>query len=307
MAKAATAKADVRAPVEAPPTSAVDPARLLRIEHYQDEEPTDPTGYSRYFERVRYLRNTEPCTACGRVVRPDCATCAGSGQQAGELTQWSTIVFDSVTSMDILARAWFRYKLNPAKESNLGLHDTRPWRAGATDTLEENLYTRVGSWRTNVVVVAHIDEQKDEVNGRFVRNPAAPGRLSKRLPAGYSELYYMYVTQDADGKPLRALQTQNDGKMNAGTSIEAPDPSWPEYEALWANWPAQKQRLSLHCMVYGDPGVGKSTFAATWPLPMLVLMFDGVGKDTPYQKRGRVVEEHVDGQGTFVQEIEVSA
>lgn len=44
------------------------------------------------------------------------------------------------------------------------------------------------------------------------------------------------------------------------------------------------QRPPIHMMQYGDSGVGKSQFAATFPKPMLVFMFDGAGKEIPYMK-----------------------
>ena len=40
----------------------------------------------------------------------------------------------------------------------------------------------------------------------------------------------------------------------------------------------------IHCMVYADTGIGKSTFASTFPKPMLVFHFDPHGKDWPYRK-----------------------
>lgn len=264
----------------------IAPERLIVVEHYVDDDPYAPSAYARFIDRVTNMRGDD-------------------------ITAWRTIVVDSITSMDIAARLWFRYTVNPVKggpvdgrHPSMGLHDTRPWRAATTDTLEENLYTRIGGWRTNVCVIAHIDEQKDEVSGSFVRNPAAPGRLSKRLPASYNELYKAYVGKgEKPGERVYALQTRNDGRMNANTSVEAPDPCWPEYEALWENWQGALRPL-LHALVYGDSGVGKSTFASTWPSPMLVLMFDAIGKDMPYMKRGTVREDYVDVGGTRVQVIE---
>jgi hypothetical protein len=41
---------------------------------------------------------------------------------------------------------------------------------------------------------------------------------------------------------------------------------------------------AIHAMLYADTGVGKSTFAATFPKPMLVWCFDPHGKDWPYRK-----------------------
>jgi hypothetical protein len=39
-------------------------------------------------------------------------------------------------------------------------------------------------------------------------------------------------------------------------------------------------------LVYGEPGSGKTTFAATWPKPLLVIFFDPIGKDLPYLELG---------------------
>ncbi|MCG7853677.1 MAG: ATP-binding protein [Methanosarcinaceae archaeon] len=42
------------------------------------------------------------------------------------------------------------------------------------------------------------------------------------------------------------------------------------------------ERMPIHAMIYGDSGVGKSTFASSFPKPMLVFCFDPHGKDIPY-------------------------
>lgn len=47
---------------------------------------------------------------------------------------------------------------------------------------------------------------------------------------------------------------------------------------------ATEQRPPLHVLIYGDPGAGKSTFAATFPTPMVVKSFDPFGKEEPYRK-----------------------
>lgn len=46
-------------------------------------------------------------------------------------------------------------------------------------------------------------------------------------------------------------------------------------------------REVIHCLVYGDSGSQKTTFAATFPKPMLVLAFDSLSKMTPLRRRGR--------------------
>ena len=48
------------------------------------------------------------------------------------------------------------------------------------------------------------------------------------------------------------------------------------------------ERPPIHVLVYGETGSGKSTFAQTFPKPMLVLCFDPWGKHMPYTKIGDV-------------------
>ena len=43
----------------------------------------------------------------------------------------------------------------------------------------------------------------------------------------------------------------------------------------------QRPRPFAHAIAYGDSGGGKSTFAATWPKPMVVFFFDPFGYGIP--------------------------
>lgn len=43
-----------------------------------------------------------------------------------------------------------------------------------------------------------------------------------------------------------------------------------------------KPRPPLHILIYGEPHLGKTTFACSLPAPNLIFLFDPVGKDTPY-------------------------
>lgn len=176
---------------------------LARIEHYLDEDPERPDAYARFRRRMATLR--------GDAIK-----------------EWATLVIDSVTFMELAARKLEQYKLNPTAR------DPRQWYAGSKEALEEMLLGRVGALPINVVVICHVDEDKDELHGQMVRNPAAPGKLSKRLPAGYSELYRAYVTRDDAGQRVPLLQTRGDAMYNASTQIPAPDPCDPVYTALWS-------------------------------------------------------------------------
>lgn len=173
----------------------------IQVEYYLDQDPTRPEAYQRFIKRLVAL--------------------------TADLEAWKTLALDSVTLFEIAARKMQQYYLNPTSK------DPRQWYAGSTEQLEEVLMIRFGSLPMNVVIACHVDEDKDEAHGFFVRNPAAPGRMRKRLSAGYSEMYRSYVQRDEEGTHY-LLQTRADNLWNATSSfIEAPNPCPPIYGALW--------------------------------------------------------------------------
>lgn len=174
---------------------------IIQIEYYLDADPTQPEAYQRFLSRMSVLHH--------------------------EYDKWATVVLDSSTFAEIAARKWHQYKLNPSAK------DPRQWYGGSTELLEEMLMIRFGSLPMNVVTVCHIDEDKDELHGFFVRNPMAPGKLKKKLPSAYGEFYRAYVTTDEKGDRVFVWQTRADKLFNAGSQIGAPDPCAPTYQALW--------------------------------------------------------------------------
>ncbi|MCH7759822.1 AAA family ATPase [candidate division TA06 bacterium] len=176
-------------------------ACLIRLEYYRDLDPTKPTAYRRFLNRM------------------------GSFQQ--EYQEWKTVGLDSVTFMELAARKYSQYKLNPSAK------DGRQWYGYAKEALEEVLMIRFGALPMNVVICAHVSEEKDEVNGGFVRGIHAVGKLGKNLPAGYSELYRCFVKKEKDGEPEYLWQTRPNMLWNAASQIDAPNPCFPSYAALW--------------------------------------------------------------------------
>lgn len=51
------------------------------------------------------------------------------------------------------------------------------------------------------------------------------------------------------------------------------------------------KRIPLHILLMGETGVGKDTFAATFPGPRIVWHMDGHGQDMPYMKNAQQVGE----------------
>ena len=228
---------------------------LVRLEYFQEHDPRNPTVFDQFIERHAFVR-----------------------QEILQKT-YKTVVYDSATSLEMLARVQSKNLLNKKIE------DQRKHYGYSTNELGEILCMAVGGLPCNIVVVCHIDSDKDEVLGTFVRNPSFPGKLKTMIGKDYSEFYYLRAGYTPETQTyFNEVQTRTRNGMHAASQIHAPDPCASTYEALWQNWTSP--RRPIHCLVYGDPGAGKSTFVATFPTPILVFMFDGLGKDTPYLNLG---------------------
>lgn len=180
-----------------------DGSLLYQVEYYLDRDPQKPESYGKFLVRLASLE----------------ADIAANGFQ--------TVVLDSVTFMELTARKLSQYKLNPTSR------EPRQWFSFSTDTLEEILMIRFGSLPINVVALAHIDDQKVTMHGSNVFSIAAPGRLSRRGPGAYSEVYRAHVTMGERGNREHVWQTRADNMFTASSQINAPDPVPQDYALLW--------------------------------------------------------------------------
>jgi len=94
---------------------------------------------------------------------------------------------------------------------------------------------RLAALPMDVVVVCHVDEDKDEVHGTMVRNPKLPGRLRKGAAAGYMELYHLAARRTGQETEW-TVQTQSDALYNCASQIQAPNGCAPDYAELWSNF-----------------------------------------------------------------------
>lgn len=189
---------------------------IIRIERYNDLDPEHPVAWANLRKRVIQL--------------------------AMEMDQWATVTLDSFTFAEIIARYESQYRLNASSK------EPRQHYAYSTEELERIVMVRLGSLPCNVVINMHIDEVvvqdathlggvnvvvKDTVNGIRLASAAAPGRLRKRMPAGFNTLVRTYTT--VEGSKLRHLwQGQADSTYNAGSNILALPPVLEaNYDALW--------------------------------------------------------------------------
>lgn len=198
-------------------------AVLKRIEYYHDTTWLQPTEIRR--KAGIGVRDIAP-TAYARFLKR-------MASFDDELSVWRTLIADSVTSMELRARHWDQYVLNPQAE------DGRQWYGASKDMLEKMLLGRLAGLPINVVVLAHIDDEKFEHQGTSRRMPMAPGKLRGSLPSQYGEVYRVFA--DADG---HWLQTRSDSIWAATTQIGAPAICTPHYAALWESWDGASEQAA---------------------------------------------------------------
>lgn len=72
----------------------------------------------------------------------------------------------------------------------------------------------------DVILIAHDAADKDEVTGRITRGPLFTGKLTKRIPILFDEMYYTVVKQTAKG-PEYMWQTAADSTNEAKSRLAA--------------------------------------------------------------------------------------
>jgi hypothetical protein len=181
---------------------------LVRVEHYGDPDPANPTAYQRFTARVPHL--------------------------AAEAPSWGTVVLDSITFVQYAHLRWNERVLNP------GYKDPRLWYGDLKREMVTQLMSRFVWLEANVVVIAHVSDKKDEFAEGTLRGVNAVGTLGSELPAGYGETYHAVVVRDKDTKEfIYRLQTRSDNLWYSASQIQAPNPCELDYEKLWVEYDKQ--------------------------------------------------------------------
>lgn len=95
----------------------------------------------------------------------------------------------------------------------------------------KQLLSRLLALPCNVIILAHIKTEKDELTGRIATMPNAPGGLAAYLPVVFEEVYRTYVEVKANKRHYMA-QTQADSQFIARSQI----PNIPgAIELAWGN------------------------------------------------------------------------
>jgi hypothetical protein len=177
---------------------------IIRLEYYYDTIADDPHAGRTFTSRMKHFVDED-------------------------IDEYRSMSIDSSTMLEICVRKDQQYRLNKRAK------DPRQWWAAATDQLEELYMVQFAGLPINIFVAMHISPDKDQVSGRMVFNPAAPGRLQTRLAAGYSELYRFFAKDDKEtGDRNYLIQTRSDSSYNCASQIPAPDPCENNWKALFA-------------------------------------------------------------------------
>lgn len=179
----------------------------VRVELYHDANVRKPTAFTRLEARLEALVEEVSAGA------------------------WASVVLDTMSAFELRARHFHQFVLNK------GSKEPRQWYAGATELLEQLCLVTLAGLPCHVILLTHVDEDKDEVHGAFVRHPRAPGRLRTRMSEQW-EVVRAYVEDHEAGKRKPAvyrLQTQRrDGyyasvqqrRGEAPADPLDPDPRW---------------------------------------------------------------------------------
>lgn len=195
--------------------SAQEPDRaIIQLEQYYDEDIYDARAeyaWERFRNRIATLH---------QEVRDG---------------MWATVVLDSCSSLEFAIRKYEEYKANPVTKKGND-QDQRQHYHRSSSGVEEICYTM--AWLPcNVVVLAHVRMEKDNVRGTVYWTPEVPGVKNRRLPGAFGEVYTMHCDPAAEKDEERFyLQTIDDGNYIAATQIPAPEYAQPHYKALWTHY-----------------------------------------------------------------------
>jgi len=135
-------------------------------------------------------------------------------QRAGKM-EFSTLMLDSITTFSI-ATLKHIVKSNPGIKRVASIQGVQPCQQdyGILKREFQRLIHGLLSLPCNVIMLAHIDIEKDESTGQIFRHSMMDGSFARQLPIYFKECWRLYIK---DGK--RMAQTQSDNMFNCRSQI----------------------------------------------------------------------------------------
>ena len=149
--------------------------------------------------------------------------------------EFKTIVLDSLTTATSLA-------LKMSLEKRPAPPDSPPvWNIHypMAKVFLDRLFDKLKKAGCHVIVIGHIEYDKDETTGEILASPAVTGKLKAYIPALFDEVYFSDIIQTKEG-PQYILRLGPQGFKRARSRLRTIAPSIPEsipnnWEALWGH------------------------------------------------------------------------
>ncbi len=149
-------------------------------------------------------------------------------QKTGKML-FDTLLIDSITTFSGATLAHI-VKTNPGIKRNASAQGMQPGLQdyGILKREFQRLIPGLLSLPCNVIMLAHIATEKDEMTGQILRHSMMDGSFAKELPIYFKEVWRAFMK---DGK--RYAQTQSDGSYNCRSQIPGlPNPVPLSYEVV---------------------------------------------------------------------------
>lgn len=177
-------------------------------------------------EVIQFPRGFElnPIQKMEKIIREDLIPQQRSGKM-----RFETLVIDSITTFSAAALAHI-VQTNPGIKRTVSAQGMQPGLQdyGILKREFQRLIPGLLDLPCNVIMLAHIATEKDELTGTIMRHTMMDGSFAKELPIYFKEVWRAFVK---DGK--RFAQTQSDGQYNCRSQITGlPNPVALDYSEI---------------------------------------------------------------------------
>lgn len=167
----------------------------------------------------------DPMTELGKIIAEELIPQTREGT-----LQYKTIVLDSITTFSSLALEHI-LATNPGIKRPSSKQGEQPSQQdyGILKREFARLIPGLLSLPCNIVMLGHIDVQKDETTGEIIRGPLMDGSFAKQLPIYFKEVWRAHV----NSKGEYTAQTKADSRYDCRSQIPGiPKDLSLNYEAL---------------------------------------------------------------------------
>lgn len=135
----------------------------------------------------------------------------------GQPLPFKTLVLDSLTTFtNYLLEDYIKVSQTGIKRAHADLNAMQDYQL--LDRHLTQIISSLAALPCNVVVIGHMQVEKDETTGALIRRPLMPGKFADKLNIYFEEVYVSKVKPSGD----YVLQTKPDGTYNCRTQRRLP-------------------------------------------------------------------------------------